>query len=429
LLALVLFLSFLVLIFLGFPIAFSLGISSMIYLLLADIPLNIIPQKMFAGLNSFVLLSIPGFILAGHLMNYGGITDRIIRFTNSIFGRITGGLAHVNIGASMLFSGISGTALAEAASIGSVLIPAMKKAGYGAAFSAAVTSSASTTGPIIPPSVPFIIVGTLAGISIGDLHLAGTIPGILIGAALMLVAYIISKKRNYPKGEPTSLKEIAKTFVSAFWALMMPFVIMYGILGGFFTPTEAAIVSVIYGLIVGMLIYKELRPQDLPGALLDTMIGTASVMILVGFANLFGWILVSEQIPQMVADFILSISNNKVVVILMINLFLLFVGMFMETIAALVILFPVLLPVATAVDMEPIQFAMMMVLNLTIGLLTPPVGVCLFVGASIAKVSMGEAVRALVPFLIALLIVLLLVSFIPELSLFLPDLYHQLKGS
>jgi len=422
-LALILFISFIVLIFLGVPIAFSLGLSSLLYLILADIPLNIIPQKMFAGLNSFVLLCIPGFILAGNLMNFGGITDRIIQFTNNIVGHIRGGLALANVGSSMGFAGISGTALADTASIGGVLIPAMKKEGYGAAFSAAVTSSSSTVGPIIPPSLPMIIVGTLASISVGDLFLAGMIPGILLGLGLMIPTYIISVKRNYPKGERQPLSKIMKSFYGAFWALMMTVIILFGILGGYFTPTEASIIAVLYALVVGLLIYKELKIKDIPKILLNSMVGTASIMMLVGFANLFGWILVSEQIPIMVADAILSLSENPIVVILLINLLLLFVGTFMETIAALVILFPVLLPVATSIGMDPIHFGVMMVLNLMIGLSTPPVGVCLFVASSIGKVSMSETTRELLPFLGVSLVVLLLVAFVPQLTLFLPSLF------
>ncbi|RBP00838.1 TRAP transporter large permease [Rossellomorea aquimaris] len=422
-LAAILFISFLILIFISVPIAFSLGISSIIYLLIADIPLSIVPQKMFAGMNSFVLLCIPGFILAGNLMNAGGITERIIGFTNNFVGHIRGGLGLANVGSSMGFAGISGTALADTASIGAVMIPAMKKEGYDADFSAAVTSSSSTVGPIIPPSLPMIIVGTLASVSIGDLFLAGAVPGVLLGLSLMLVTYVISVKRKYPKGERQPIGVIAKSFTGAFWALLMTFVILFGILGGYFTPTEASIVAVVYALVVGMFVYKELKLKDLPKILLDSMVSTASIMFLVGFANLFGWILVSEQIPILVADGILGISDNPIVVILLINLLLLFVGTFMETIAALVILFPVLLPVASSVGMDPVHFGVMMVLNLVIGLSTPPVGVCLFVASSIGKVSIGKTSKALLPFLGASLVVLLLVAFIPEITLFLPGLF------
>lgn len=422
--ATLLFVSFIVLIFLGVPVAFSLGLASFIYLMLAGIPLNIIPQRMFGGLNSFVLLCIPGFILAGNLMNAGGITERIIKFANDLFGHIRGGLGLANVGASMGFAGISGTALADTASIGSILIPAMKKEGYGAGFSAAVTASSSTVGPIIPPSLPMIIVGTLASLSIGDLFLAGALPGILLGLGLMIPTYIISVKRNYPKGERQTVKVIWKSFTGAFWALLMTFIILYGILGGFFTPTEASIIAVLYAFVIGIFVYKELPIKKIPEIMLSSMTATASIMLLVGFANLFGWIMVREQIPQLVAESILGISTNAIIVILLINVLLLFVGTFMETIAALVILFPVLLPVALTVGMDPIQFGVMMVLNLVIGLVTPPVGVCLFVASQIGKVSIGKTARELLPFLGVSLVVLMLVAFIPQITLFLPNLFE-----
>ncbi|GAA0486282.1 hypothetical protein GCM10008986_09570 [Salinibacillus aidingensis] len=421
--AAILFVTFILLIFLSVPIAFSLGLSSLVYILIADIPLNIIPQKMFGGINSFTLLCIPGFILAGNLMNAGGITERIIDFAKKLVGHIRGGLGLSNVGASMGFAGITGTALADTASIGSVMIPAMKKEGYDAPFSVAVTSSSSTIGPIIPPSLPMIILGTLATVSIGDLFLAGTIPGILLGLCLMAATYVISKKRKYPKGERQTFSVITKSFFGAFWALMMTVIILFGILSGYFTPTEASIVAVVYALIVGIFVYRDLKLHMLPKILLDSMVSTAGIMVLVGMANLFGWILVSEQIPQLVADSILAISENPIIVILLLNVLLLFVGTFMETIAALVILFPVLLPVATQIGMDPVQFGVMMVLNLMIGLSTPPVGVCLFVASSIGKVSIGQASKALLPFLAVSLLVLLAVSFIPSLTLFLPSLF------
>ncbi|WP_226679043.1 TRAP transporter large permease [Mesobacillus jeotgali] len=422
--AAILFISFILLIFLGVPVAFSLGLSSLVYLIIADIPLTIIPQKMFAGLNSFVLLCIPGFILAGNLMNAGGITDRIIKFANNLFGHIRGGLGLANVGSSMGFAGISGTALADTASIGAILIPAMKKEGYGAGFSAAVTASSSTVGPIIPPSLPMIIVGTLASVSIGDLFLAGALPGLMLGIGLMIPTYIISVKRNYPKGERKSLKVIFESFMGSFWALFMTIIILWGILGGYFTPTEASVIAVLYALVIGIFVYKELPLKKIPGIMLSSMTTTASIMLLVGFANLFGWIMVSEQIPQMVADAILGISENPIVVILLINLLLLFVGTFMETIAALVILFPVLMPVAAQVGMDPVQFGVMMVLNLVIGLVTPPVGVCLFVASQIGKVPIGKAARELVPFIGVSLVVLMLVAFVPQVSLYLPSLFE-----
>lgn len=422
--ALLLFGLFFIFMFLRIPIAFSLALSSIIYLLINGIPLNIVPQRMFGGLNSFVLICIPGFILAGNLMNASGITDRIIKFADSLLGHIRGGLGLANVGASLGFAGISGTALADTASIGSVMIPAMKKKGYDAKFAAAVTSASSVVGPIIPPSLPFIIVGTLATVSIGDLFIAGAVPGFLIGIGLMIPTYLISVKRGYPKEARVPLTGIIKDFFGAFWAIMMVVIILYGILSGFFTPTEASIIAVVYALLVGLFIYRDLNIKDVPGVMLKSMVQAASIMMLVAFANLFGWILTSEGIPTLVANTILSISANDIVVILLIILLLLIVGTFMETIAALVILFPVLLPVASQIGMDPVQFGVVMVLGLVIGLSTPPVGVCLFVASSIGKVGILTVSKELIPFLLVTLIVLLLVAFVPQITLFLPSLFE-----
>ncbi len=422
--AVILFVSFIALIFLGVPIAFSMGISSMIYLSLSDIPYIIVAQKMFSGVNSFVLLCIPGFVLAGNLMNTGGITKRIIRFSNAAIGHIRGGLGLANIVASMIFAGITGTAIADTTSLGAILIPAMEEEGYDVPFSVAVTAASSTIGPIIPPSLPMIIVGTLTGLSVSKLFLGGAIPGVLLGIFLMIVSYVISVKRGYPKDEKKPFSVVMKTFFSAFWALMLTVLILWGILGGFFTPTEASIVASLYAFVVGKFIYKELKWNQLPKIILDTMKTSAAIMLLVGFAATFGWILASEQIPQLVAEFILSISTDKIVVLLLLNILLLFVGMFMETIAALIILFPVLLPVAMKIGMDPVHFGVMAVLNLMIGLTTPPVGVCLFAGASIGKISIAKATRAIVPFLAVSLFVLALVTFIPQITLFLPNLLN-----
>ncbi len=419
---LLLFGVFLVLLFLGVPVAFSIGISSLAYVLFTDIPLVIIPQKMYAGIDVFVLLCVPGFILAGNLMNGGGITERIVGFSNALLGHIRGGLGLANVGASMIFAGISGTAIADTASIGAVLIPAMKNEGYEADFSCAVTASSSTVGPIIPPSLPMIIAGTLTGLSVSKLFLAGAIPGMLLGFGLMGVSYMISTERGHPKGERHSLREILRKSIGAFWAILMPIIILVGIVGGIFTPTEASIVAVLYAFFVGIIIYRELSLPLILKILLETTITTASIMVLVGFANLFAWILTTEGIPQLIAETMLNITQNKYLILLLVNLLLLFVGMFMETIAALLILFPVLLKVAASVGIDPIHFAIICVLNLVIGLTTPPVGVCLFVASSIGKISLGKISKAVLPFLTVSLIVLLLVTYIPQLSLFLPNL-------
>ncbi|WP_280563603.1 MULTISPECIES: TRAP transporter large permease [unclassified Chromohalobacter] len=418
----VLFCVFIVLLLVGIPIAFSLGIASLSYLLLSDISLTIVPQRMYGGIDTFVLLCIPGFVLAGNLMNVGNITDHIVRFANALMGHIRGGLGLANVGGSMIFGGISGTAVADAASIGSVMIPGMSRAGYDKPFAAAVTAASSTVGPIIPPSVPMIIAGSLSGVSVGRMFLAGAIPGLLLGLAMMITVYILAVKRGYPKERRATFRELIKEGRSAFWALMMTFIILYGIIGGVFTPTEASIVASLYALIIGMFVYKGITWRNLPQIIVDTVLTSGSLMLLVGLANLFGWILTSQQIPQMIADQILGFSANPIVVILILNLILLVVGTFMETIAALIILFPALLGVATGVGMDPVHFALMAVLNLMIGLTTPPLGVCLFVVSGIGKLPMLRVARAIVPFLICNLVVLLLVSYVPALSLWLPNL-------
>lgn len=405
----------------GIPVAITLGLSSLCYLLFTGIPPVVMPQKMYAGMDVFVLLSIPGFILAGNLMNQGGITERIIRFANALVGWIRGGLGLTNVGASMLFGGITGTAVADAASIGGVMIPGMKKAGYPADFSAAVTAASSTVGPIIPPSVPMIIVGALSGISVGKMFLAGAIPGILMGVAMMVTTYVIARRGSFPKQPWQGIGEIGKSFANAFWALAMTGLILFGLLSGLATPTETAIVASVYALVVGLFIYKELPIRKVPKIVVESAVAASGILALVGFANVFGWILVSERIPQMIASAVLSFTDNKFVVILIINILLLFVGMFMETIAALIILFLPLLTLATSVGIDPLHFATFAVLNLMIGLTTPPLGVCLFVCAGIARLPLTPVVIAIMPFIITNILVLLLVSYVPPIATWLPS--------
>ena len=417
-----LFAVFLLGLFVGVPVAVSLGLASAAYLLLADIPLVVISQKFYAGIDVFVLLCIPGFILAGNLMNAGRITEAIIGFANALVGWIRGGLGLTNIAGSMLFAGISGTAVADAASIGGVMIPGMKKSGYPADFSAAVTAASSTIGPIIPPSVPMIIVGALAEISVGRMFLAGAVPGVLLGLGLMAVCYQLARQRGYPHQPWAGFRQLGRSFLGAVWALAMTALIIGGLMSGKVTPTETSIVASLYAFVAGVFIYRGLKLRDVPKVMIDSAVASAGILVLVGFANVFGWILASEQIPQMLASAVLSITDNKILVILIINLLLLFVGMFMETIAALIILFGPLLAVAQSVGIDPVHFATFAVLNLMIGLTTPPVGVCLFICSNIAGVPLGKVVRALVPFLLVNLFVLLLVSYVPALSLWLPNL-------
>ena len=374
-------------------------------------------QRFFAGLNSFTLLCIPGFVFAGSLMNQGGITERLIGFCNKIVGHITGGLAIANVVASMLFAGISGTALADTVSVGGVLIPSMKKEGYDADFSCAVTAASSCIGPIIPPSVPMIMAATMTGLSVSKMFVAGMVPGILMGLGMIFVSWYISKKRHYPKAERRStLKEVLVSAKESFFAILMTLIILSGICFGFVTPAEASILAVVYGIFVGFFIYKELTIPRLIESMKSTVTSSAGIMVLVGMANVFAYILTKEQIPQMVADAMLSLTSNKYIILILINLLLVFVGMFMETIAAILILFPVLLNLVLMVGVDPIQFGVMVVLNLVLGLCTPPVGVCLFAATNIGETKLTGVVKELIPYLISNFIVLGLVTFVPFLT-------------
>ena len=394
----VLFITFIVCLALGVPVAFSLGLSSLVYFIGNDMSLYMFAQRFFAGLNSFTLLCIPGFVFAGSLMNQGGITERLIGFCNKIVGHITGGLAIANVVASMLFAGISGTALADTVSVGGVLIPSMKKEGYDADFSCAVTAASSCIGPIIPPSVPMIMAATMTGLSVSKMFVAGMVPGILMGLGMIFVSWYISKKRHYPKAEKRStLKEVLVSAKESFFAILMTLIILSGICFGFVTPTEASILAVVYGIFVGFFIYKELTIPRLIESMKSTVTSSAGIMVLVGMANVFAYILTKEQIPQMVADAMLSLTSNKYIILILINLLLVFVGMFMETIAAILILFPVLL-------------------NLVLGLCTPPVGVCLFAATNIGETKLTGVVKELIPYLISNFIVLGLVTFVPFLT-------------
>ncbi len=408
----------------GMPVAVTLGVSSLVYLLMSDIPLEVIPQKMFSGMDSFVLLSIPAFVLAGNLMNGGGITDRILRFSNSLVGHLRGGLAQTNIVGSMIFAGISGTAAADAASQGAVLIPGMKRVGYTVPYAAAVTAASAVVGPMIPPSVPMIIVGSITGVSVGQMFLAGAIPGLLLGLGMMVPAYILAVRHNHPREPWRGWREVLASGREAVWAMGMMALVLFGIVGGYFTPTEAAVIAVLYAIVVGLFIYRELGWRDIPKLVADSAISGAAIMVLVGFANVFGWILAAEQVPQALVETMTAISTEKWAILLMMNILLLFVGMFMETIAALIILFPPLLAVAVQVGIDPIHFATFAVLNLMIGLSTPPVGVCLFICASIGRISIWEITVAVWPFLLSNFVVLALVTAIPEISLWLPRQFY-----
>ena len=407
----------------GVPIAFCIGLASIVAILMVGptAPWIIVPNSMMNGMDSFPLMAVPFFVLAGDLMNRGGITIRLVNFANLLVGGIRGGLAQANIMTSMLFAGITGSALADTAAIGRILIPAMEREGYDRAFAAAVTASSSIIGPIIPPSITMVLFGVTAGVSIGGLFLAGVVPGVLIGVGLMVMSYIMARRRNYPVREVPVTRALAlKTTRDAMIALLMPVIILGGIFGGVMTPTESAAVAALYAVVIGVFVLRELTVRDLGEALLRSGMTTASIMFIVGAARIFADMLGSEQIPEQLAQFVLSLTNERWVILLLINVFLLVVGAVMDTSAAIIILVPVLLPVAASVGVDPLTFGIIMCVNLIIGLATPPLGVCLFVASDIAKISVERLVIAIWPFLVLEIAVLLLITYVPGLATALP---------
>lgn len=415
-----------ILLFAGVPIAQALGIESFIYMIHSDIAANAIPQKFFSGIDSFTMLAIPGFMLAGNLMSNGGITERIVGFCKRLSGEIRGGLSIANIVASMVFAGISGSATGDTASIGGILIPAQKKEGYTPEHAVGVTAASSCLAPLIPPSIPMIVAGGCASLSVGRLFIAGAIPGILMGVGQIGLVLYLAYRYKYPKGIKCSLVEVLRSAVDAFWSLLMVVIILVSILSGLCTPTEASIIAVVYGWIIGTFVYKELKIRDIPKLILDSMLQATAVLAITGFAAGFAWVLAREQIPTVIANSITSVTTNKYIFLLMVNLLLIFVGMFMETLSALLILLPVLLPVATSVfAIDPIQFTTMSVLNLVIGLVTPPVGVCLATACGIGKISLSRGVKGILPFYIVSISILVLVTLIPGLTTWLPGLIYN----
>lgn len=417
-----LFLCFVVFVLLGVPISFVLGIAAIITLVfIGGYPIQVIVQRMFTAVDSFPLMAIPFFMLAGSLMDRGGITRRIIDLANALVGFLRGGLAHVAIISGVILAGISGSAVADTAAIGSILVPEMSRRGYSREFSGAVVSAAGIIGPIIPPSIPMIIYGVLAQTSIGDLFIGGILVGLLIAIGFMIVAYWTAVKHNYPTEMKVPLKEVWARFKSAIWALFMPVIIIGGIRGGIFTPTEGGVVAAVYGLFMGLFVYKELKLRDLPEILGEAVISTAVVSFLIATASLFSWILASERIPQAVAAAFLAISNNKYVILFLINILLLIVGMFLDVAPALILFMPVLLPLVSSMGVDLVHFGVVVTLNLAIGLLTPPVGTALYVACNIAKVPLGTLSLAVLRFIAVVLIVLFLATYIPGIVLWLPN--------
>lgn len=423
---LVLIISFLFLLAIGTPVAWSITVSSLLTMMVSIdsvASFTTVAQRMATGLDSFALLAIPFFILSGELMNKGGIAHRLIAFAKTLVGSLPGGLALINVIAAMLMGAIAGSAMASASAMGSILGPEMEKEGYSKEFGVAVNITSATTGLVIPPSNVLIIYSLASGgVSIAALFLAGYIPGILTGLLLMMVAAIWAKKKKYNIGKRSSLKEVFKTFIDALPSLLLLVVVIGGIVIGIFTATEASAIAVLYTLVLGF-IYKEISVKNLPQILLDSSATTAVVMLLIGASMSMSWVMSYENIPQEISTGLLQISENPIIILLIINLILLAVGTFMDMTPAVLIFTPIFLPIVTALGMDPVHFGILMILNLCIGLCTPPVGSVLFVGVGIAKTSIQKVIKPLIPMFAAMIVALLLITYFPQLTLWLPSLF------
>jgi len=409
----------------GAPVAVALGVASLVFILLDGLPSMVVLHNMVNGVNSFPLIAVPFFIMAGHLMNTAGITTKIFAFARAGVGWMNGGLGHVNVGASVIFAGMSGAAVADAGGLGNIEIQAMKEAGYDTDFSVGITAASSTIGPIIPPSLPLVVYGVIADTSIGQLFAAGLIPGMLMAFSLMVMVAFYARIRQYPRDERFSMKLFVSTFGHAILPLFTPIIIVGGILTGIFTPTEAAIAAVAYSLILGLFVYRTLSWKHILHVSQETVETTASIMMIVAASSIFAWILTANQVAQHFATNLLAFTQDKTAILLIIMLIVLVVGCFMETIAAITILTPVLLPVAVQFGIDPVHFGIILILNLMIGLLTPPVGMVLYVLAKVSDVPFERCVIATAPFLVPLVTVLLLLTFIPAITMWLPTLLYR----
>lgn len=414
---------FVLLIIMTVPISYALGISAAVWIVVGgQVPLILMPQRMYAGIDSFPLIAIPFFILAGKIMSTGGISDRLIKVASVLVGRFQGGLAYVNVVSSMFFAGITGSATADASSIGSILIPSMIKKGYDKDFTVAVTSTAAVIGILIPPSIPMVLYGIITNTSIGDLFLAGAVPGILVGAVLILTSAIIARKRGYPREEKYSFRQSIAIIADGILPVLTVVIVLGGIILGIFTPTEAAVIAVAYAFVLSFFVYGELKLRDLPKMILETVEMNGMVMLMVATATIFSWIVTSQMIPKAIADFLLASIHNKFLMLLVFNVVLLIAGCILDLTPAMIIFVPVLAPIAFQMGVNPIHFGAMVVVNLGIGLFTPPVGAVLFVSCSIAKINMKEVIKGFIPFFFAMLAVLLVVTYIPAVSLWLPSI-------
>lgn len=422
-----LFVVMLVLMLLGMDIAFSMGMACLAYLVITaagpfPIPLTVLPQKMVNGVDSFPLLAVPLFMLAGELMNRGGITQRLVRFATSLVGHLRGGLAQVVVVVNMIMAGMSGSAVADAAATGAVLIPSMVRTGYQPRFAAAVVGAASSCGPIIPPSIPFVIIGAIAEVSVGRLFLGGAIPGIFMGFSMMGLVYVIARRENFPREPRESWGSLAASARDAFLALVMPIIVIGGILSGATTPTEAAVVAVWYAFILGAGVYRELRLRDIPNLLADMAMGSGAVMITVAAATIFGWLATAEKMGPRLIEAMTAVSANPLVLLILVNVILLIMGCLMEPIPIMVLLAPILFPIMRKVGVDPVHLGVVFTLNITIGMLTPPVGLTLFLMSAIARVPVMAIARACLPFILLLIGVLLVITYVPQMVLWLPNL-------
>lgn len=415
---------FLVILLLNGSVAFSMMFCSAIYMISKDLSLMLMAQRLVAGANSFVLLAIPFFILASNIMNSGGVTDRIFDFANKSVGHIPGGLGHANILASVIFAGMSGSAVADAAGLGKIEIKAMTDAGYDEGFAAAITGASSIIGPIIPPSIPCVLYGVAASVSIGKLFIGGAIPGAVMALCLALLVYLESKRYHYPKETWAGFRVLLNSLKKSFLSLLTPLIILVGTFTGIVTPTESAVIAILYSLILAIA-YKQMTLKQFKQALIDTVNTTIPTMAILCAAQSFGWVMANEQIPQKVLFVFASLIHSKFIAILLVNIFLLLIGCFMEAGAAIIILVPVLLPLMTSFGVSPVHFGIIMVLNLMIGLITPPVGIVLYILQSITTLEFKDIVRRIMPYLIALIVALLIVSYVPATVEFLPSIIYR----
>lgn len=413
---------FMVFLFAGVPIAFSMGLGSLVGLLISGNSLAVVGQRLFAGVNSFSLMAIPFFMLSGELMDKGGISRRLVNFAQALIGHITGGLGMVDILTSIIFAGVSGSAAADTAAVGAILIPPMKERGYPKGLAAVIQATAGSLGPIIPPSLTMIIYCSLTNLSIGALFMAGIIPGIIIGVGTMLVTYFYAKKLGIRGEKRATLKEVWKATKDAILAIIMPLIIIGGIVGGFFTATEAGAIAVFYALILGLFVFKEFKVRDLPAILLKSAGTSSMALLIVAAANVFSWLVAYAKLPTIIVNFLVSLTSNKYVILILLVIFLLFVGMFIETLSATIIVAPILMPVAVQFGINPIQFALIMVITLVYAGVTPPVGGVLFITMGVAEAKMKDTLKYLPAYLGIVCVALLVLIFLPGLSTFLPNL-------